>query len=92
LKKRDNDSSRFKDFVFIRGSPEGFGLCEKNSAGQEQPRIQANKEPFAKVVSGNLLPHFGVFPSWIFDPWNHHASQSILKIHATRIAAILTQN
>jgi len=39
-------------------------------------------EPLAKVVSGNLLPHFGVFPSWIFYPWNHHASQSILKIHA----------
>ncbi len=39
-------------------------------------------EPLAKVVSGNLRPHFGVFPCWIFEPWNNHASQSTLKIHS----------
>jgi len=38
-------------------------------------------EPLAKVVSGNLLPHFGVFSGWIFEIWNHHILQSILKTH-----------
>ena len=25
-------------------------------------------EPLAKLVSGDLLPHFGPFPSWNFTP------------------------
>jgi len=31
-------------------------------------------------VSGDWLPHFGLFPSWNFAPWNHHAAHSIPKI------------
>jgi len=30
-------------------------------------------EPQTKLVSGDQLPHIGPFPSWNFDPWNHHA-------------------
>jgi len=69
------------------------------------------KEPLAKVMSGNLLPHFGVFdsgrwpsglaprpcgrpnglrpfyPSWIFEPWNHHANYPTCKPTARRDSA-----
>jgi len=49
-------------------------------------------EPLAKVMSGNLLPHFGVFPNWIFKPWNHHASQPILKVHSKWDCILFTRN
>jgi hypothetical protein len=51
----------------------------------------ANKEPLAKVVSGNLLPHFGVFLVWIFEAWNHHATRSSLKIHSKWDCSVSTQ-
>ena len=35
------------------------------------------EEPLAKLMSGDLLPHFGPFPSLNFAPWNHHADHSI---------------
>ncbi len=35
-----------------------------------------NKEPIAKLMSGDRLPHFGPFSSWNFGPWNHHANKS----------------
>jgi len=44
--------------------------------------MSENHEPLAKVVSGNLLPHFGVFPACFLVVWNHHALQSSLKIHS----------
>jgi len=34
-------------------------------------------------VSGGRRPHIGLFPSWNFAPWNHHAAHSILKIDST---------
>jgi len=42
-------------------------------------KIQLN-EPLAKLVSGDWLPLFGLFPDWNFAPWNHHAFDSIPKI------------
>jgi len=42
-------------------------------------------------VSGNLRPHFGVFPSWIFEPWNHHGPQSNLKTHSKWDCSLSTQ-
>ncbi len=38
------------------------------------------KEPLAKLMSGDWLPHFGPFPSWNFAPWNHHAAHPITKM------------
>jgi len=48
-------------------------------------------EPLAKVVSGNLRPHFDVFPGYIFELWKHHTSQSSLKTHSKWDCILSTQ-
>jgi len=70
----------------------GGVLSKRGKTVSRKPKKKNGKnEPLAKVVSGNLLPHFGVFLSWIFDPWNHHASQSIPKIHSKWDCILSTQ-
>ncbi|MDX8389286.1 MAG: hypothetical protein R8M38_02230 [Mariprofundaceae bacterium] len=33
-------------------------------------------------MSGDWLPHSGVFLGWNFGTWNHHGSHSSLKMHS----------
>jgi len=40
------------------------------------------REPLAKVVNGDLLPHSGALSNWNFGEWNHHAPHSIPKMHS----------
>ncbi len=66
------------------------------------------EELLAKLVSGDLLPHFGPFSSWpIFElahfragpfsswnfaPWNHHAVYSIPKMDSKWDCKLSTQS
>jgi len=56
---------------------------EQNCFARLERTESLTMEPLAKLVRGDLLPHFGPFPSWNFAPWSHHAAHSIPKMRLT---------
>jgi len=52
--------------------------CNQGHASPPVISAGVDNEPLATLVSGDLRPHFGPFPSWNFVPWNYH----VMKDHA----------